>query len=725
MATLIQFRPGDCWKYRGMTVRFEGELGGGFLHFVDERTGCPLQLEGEGGYRLPDGAWAKGAYAGGELVRVVKHAATVARRMAAEREYDPATIAMMDPSAQRRAFILRGLDSFGLIKRSERQISHALARLWFEQADKAKAFEKPHPRTVIRWLNDRGEPGRRPLAQLVSMTGRVPRRRRLPDDLHRLMDRYVIRYWTSMGLSVADAYALFASRLFRLNRWRERAGREALRLPSTEIFRIKVRSRGDRQAHAAKWGPKKAASKFKANQGQLTAGRFLALGCMDHTSLDTIAAFDADRMLPVGTPWLTALLDVKTRCVVGFLLCFEPPSVYSVMECLKRAGMPKRIYAERNDASRDFDNIFGRFDHVIVDNGKEFSGITFEDGLTDIGTTLELAPVGSPQHKAIVERFFNTLNTLVIHKLPGARLPVHQMRELGYDPKATCVLTVSEIEELIWEALRLYHLDVHEGTGYPPGLLWRRDAEKYGIPVYDDLRQFEKMLGVPVERQLSRSGIELHGLQYHDPSIVGPLLEELAVEAPIRDQRKAGSAVCSVKVKYSPVNIGVVHVYNHLRARDQYVTIPCTDPEYAEGLSLWHHKRIQAAAREAGLDFSSKQQRLEARARVASMAERAMPEAILRHRRVMARLLRAPKVETIPSGVVELQFAPSRHDGLAPIVPQIALASERSDGGVIPTRPARPKSTKAASRTDKSAKAVAPTDAFGAAAGTKTWEAFK
>lgn len=723
MTSLIQFKPGDRWSHNGLVLRFERDLGDGLLHFQVERTGGPFQLEGEAGPRSPDSAWAVEAYAAGKLKRMPGLKGSAVRRVAAEREYDPATIANMDPGARRRVFILRGLDAFGIIKCTPREASYALARLWSEQPDKAKAFEKPDPRTVIRWLSERGEPGRRPLAEMVSMSGRVPRAARLPAELHRMMDRYAVYYWTGMGLQINDAYAKFASRLYRLNRWRQRAGREAFVLPSPETFRGKVHKRGNRQAHAAKWGSKKAASLFKAVQGQFTAARFLALGCMDHTSLDTIAAFDADQMLPVGTPWLTLLTDVKTRCVVGFLVCFEPPSIYSVMECLKRAALPKRVYADRKDGSRDFDNIFGRFDHIVVDNGKEFSGVTFEDGLTDIGTTIELAPVASPQHKAIVERFFRTLNTLLVHKLPGARLPIHQMRELGYDPRATVVLTLGEIEELIWETLRLYHLDVHTGTGFPPGLLWKRDVEAFGIPVYDDLSAFEKMLGVPEERQLSRSGIELHGLIYHDPGLVGGVLEELAVAAPVRSQRKTGSAVCRVKIKYNPVNLGAVQVWHHLRKA--YVTLPCAEPEYAEGLSLWHHNQIKAAAREAGLGFSSRQLRLEARARLVAKVERLMPDAKMRQRRAMTRLLLAPKVEPIPSGVVEVQFAPSRHDGLAPIVPQIALASERSDGGLRPTRPARPKSSKAAPVKRKTAKPASSVAAFPVSTAPKTWEGFE
>ncbi|MGQ3043416.1 MAG: Mu transposase C-terminal domain-containing protein [Brevundimonas aurantiaca] len=724
MPSPIRLELGDRWAFEGLLLTFERELGGDLLQFRIERSGAPFQLQDETGYRLPDSAWAMEAYRSGKLRRLPALKGTVARRVAAEREYDPATIDQMDRDARRRVFVLRGLDELGLVKRSETQISYAIARLWSEQADKAAQFQKPHPRTVMRWLEDRGEAGRRSLGQMVSMTGRVPRASRYPQILHRAADRYAVLYWTRMGWSQADAYAVFASRIHRLNRWRERAGLQPLPMPSGEFFRSKIKKRDSRQAHAAKWGDKDAAARFKAVKGQLRASRFLAIGCMDSTSLDAIAAFDAVHMLPIGTPWLTAIIDVKTRCVVGFVLSFEPPSIYTVAECVKRAALPKKVYFDRKDESRGFDQIFGRFDHIIMDNGKEFSGITAEDGLTDLGTTFELAPIASPQHKAIVERFFRTLNTLVVHKLPGARLSIQRSRELGYNPLATAILTIEEIEDLIWEALRIYHLDVHTGTGFPPGLLWKRDAAAYGIPIYDDPSVLDKVLGVPMERQLSRSGILLNNLAYHAPALVGPLLEDLVFSAPVREQRNSGSAVCRVKVKYNPANLGAVHVYNH--RRDVYVRLPCTEPDYAEGLSLWQHEQVQASAREEGLKFSSQRERLEARARLVAKAERLMPDAKQRQRRALVRMLRAPMVETAPSGVVEIEYAASRHDGLAPIIPQIALVSERTDGGIRPSRPARPKSPpKPATRRKPKGEEGAEPNAFAVISTSRSWDEFK
>ena len=39
------------------------------------------------------------------------------------------------------------------------------------------------------------------------------------------------------------------------------------------------------------------------------------------------------------------VLDVFTRCILGFYLCYEPPSHASVAAALKHAIMPKEMHA--------------------------------------------------------------------------------------------------------------------------------------------------------------------------------------------------------------------------------------------------------------------------------------------------------------------------------------------------------------------------------------------
>jgi hypothetical protein len=207
---------------------------------------------------------------------------------------------------------------------------------------------------------------------------------------------------------------------------------------------------------------------------------------------------------------------------------YEPPSIYSVMECIKRANRPK---LQITGLSKDYPvlaYIFGRFDEIVVDNGKEFSGNALEDAMADVGTTIRFAPIASPTYKAIVERFFGTLNQLLNTKLPGAVFKTDLLREMGYDPSKDAILTIEQLEELIHEALATYHVSLHSGVGAPPAQLWQEDMHAHGIDVIDDDRVLDKTMGaVKHPCRVTTSGVTLLGLQYHDERKVGELLEDL------------------------------------------------------------------------------------------------------------------------------------------------------------------------------------------------------
>lgn len=690
MTPAIKMRSGELWQFHGLGIRFEREIAGGLLHFQVERTLTPFHIDEGDGPRVPDWTWVLRMFAEGSLVRPREAKGPRARQIAESRDLDAETIEQMDKRARLRLFVLRGFDAVDAAPTTRAGISKALRELWLARPEEAaRVGRKPSPGSVARWMIERGEPGDRRLKQMVSMTGRVPRQRRLRPEIHRLMDRFALRYWARRGWSQADAYAMMCCVIEYLNdRGRRYAGTtHELKPPAKELFRRRLKALECYDTYATKFGEKKAAARFKPNGRGLEAARILRLGCMDHTLLDGVAVIDADGMLPLGRPWLTALLDVKSRCVVGFVLGYEPPSIYSAMECVKRANQPK-IRLLGHPRYEQFVSIHGRFDEIVVDNGWEFSGVSFEDAMADLGTSVRWAPVASPTYKAVVERFFGTLNTRLNRKLPGATLKPELLRELGYDPYKEAVLTVEELDELIWEAIGLYHLDLHRGLEQPPGLVWQRDALAHGIAVIGDVTELDKMLGaVRKGCELNRSGVRMLGLQFHDPAKVGALLHDLIAGEPVKVQRRTGSATAKVKVKFNPANLAEIHVWNSRRKR--YVTLPCTDEKYACGISLWHHQRLREWTKLQGLAFSSEMERLQAKADLTRKIEAMAPELKQRQRRAVARLMKAPVIQEKLHGVVELHYAPARHDGLAPTIESVPLSFERADNGVASSRPAR------------------------------------
>ena len=691
MTVPIRLNEGELWSYRGQPVRFERYLGDGRLHFLDEARLGPFQIEdGDGQLRAPDTAWLLEALAAGDLKREQDPQGPPARKLAARHDIGPEEAAKMDHDARRRAFVVRGLDAMPETPRSDRSYHVALAKLWAAHPEEARQFRRPSPRAARRWMDERGSPGNRTIAQMVSMGGRVRRRARLSPEIKAHLRQAALWYWSSRRWSISDAYARLRTTLAEINRERKHiGGLPQLEFPSHEALRREVRATECIDTFREKYGLKAANKRFKACGKGLSATRILQLGAMDHTVLDGVAVFDGAAMLPLGRPWLTVLMDVYSGCVVGFVLTFEPPSIYSVMECIKRANRPKVRLPASADEFPYLRIIFGRFDEIVVDNGKEFAGVAMQDALADFGTSLRLAPVGSPTYKAVVERLFATLNSLLNTKLPGGVLKPELLREFGYDPQKEAVLTLTELEELLWEALVLYHITPRRGEGSPPASLWQESAKRHGIDVISDDAQLDKMLGaVKYPCRLTRSGVELFGLTFHDEAKVSELLEDLIGYEPVRPRRK-GSATATVKVKYNPASLAEIHVWN--RRTSRYVTLPCEDETYANGVSLWHHRQLQQWAVQKGEAFCSEADRLRVKANLVSKLEELAPTLKGKERRALARLQNAPLVQSRADGPVALAYAPSRHDGLAPVIEHDALAPDRTDGGQKPSRPARNK----------------------------------
>jgi putative transposase len=110
---------------------------------------------------------------------------------------------------------------------------------------------------------------------------------------------------------------------------------------------------------------------------------------------------------------------------------------------------------------------------LISDNGSNWVAAGLEDALHDVGTSLRLAAVRTPTHKAMLERFFRTLDTMLAQKLPGYTYDPKVMGELDYDPTEHAFLTRWELEELISEAIAVYHITDHSSLGMPPARAWK------------------------------------------------------------------------------------------------------------------------------------------------------------------------------------------------------------------------------------------------------------
>jgi putative transposase len=213
--------------------------------------------------------------------------------------------------------------------------------------------------------------GDRTVSALVSRKG-TARRKRLADEAEAIIAATLREKWM---VQEAPPLAPVVGEI------RVRSEAAGLRPPSY----VAVRARA-----AALFTPQDIAKRRAANPnhlrrlkprpGYISAPRLLAVTQIDHTPTDIqfVEAVD-DAGAFVGRAYLTILVDVFSRCILGFCLTLDPPSTLSVALCLAHAICPKEAWLESRGIAHAWPT-FGRPRQIVTDSAKEFRGTAFQRG---------------------------------------------------------------------------------------------------------------------------------------------------------------------------------------------------------------------------------------------------------------------------------------------------------------------------------------------------------
>ena len=127
--------------------------------------------------------------------------------------------------------------------------------------------------------------------------------------------------------------------------------------------------------------------RLKPRPGYITAPHPLAVCQIDHTPADIhFVEVVNDAGVFVGRPYLTIVVDVFSRAILGFCLTIEKPSSLSVALCLAQALCPKDAWlGARGLGDHDWP-MFGRPGTLVVDAAKEFKGAAFGRGCKEYGS---------------------------------------------------------------------------------------------------------------------------------------------------------------------------------------------------------------------------------------------------------------------------------------------------------------------------------------------------
>lgn len=236
---------------------------------------------------------------------------------------------------------------------------------------------------------------------------------------------------------------------------------------------------------------------------------------IDHTRLD-LFVIDPITKMPIGRPTLTLAIDKYSRMILGFYISFHGAGFLAVMHCLKHAILPKTYVKGVYPSVEHRWNVYGIPEMIVVDNGLEFHGDGFEDACLQLGMVPSYCPVRKPWFKAIVERYFGTLNRRLLHGLPGTTFS--NIFERGdYDPAKNAIIALDTLIEITHVFIIDYYSQrKHRGIKDIPAQRWDIAVQDYPPTLPARREDLQVLLGDVEYRTIQSNGIALFDLIYND-----------------------------------------------------------------------------------------------------------------------------------------------------------------------------------------------------------------
>lgn len=268
-----------------------------------------------------------------------------------------------------------------------------------------------------------------------------------------------------------------------------------------------------------KLGADAAAQKYSARPGKKQIARPLEWVQMDHTLVDIILLAD-DRVNVIGRPWLTIVIDIKTRVILGYYLSLHVPSAVSVACALSQSVLPKVDFVKSVGLEVKDYPFYGKPEVLHMDNAAEFSSAKFKAGCNIFGISPEYRPIGKKHYGGHVERLIGTFMTTKVHFLPGTTMSNAVARK-NLDSEHRSTMTFSDFFRWFAREVVIYHSTVHSELKTTPRQAWLDYFAPNGgtpyPPKISDQQQL-KLFFMPEEtRDIGPDGISLHGQKYWDP----------------------------------------------------------------------------------------------------------------------------------------------------------------------------------------------------------------
>lgn len=365
-----------------------------------------------------------------------------------------------------------------------------------------KELNDPNPpsfSTLNRWFTAYKNTNFNPASLLSGHDKGKKRKRQMSPDVLEKMNTLIREEYLQLNKpSMRFVYDLFENQLQYENHMAEMDGKH--KIPSYMTFVREIRKLPTSQVYKSRYG-KHAAKRALAYGKSLYVENGLCTRVEADCNYMDIQIVDEESRL-IGRPYLLALIDVYSRCIIGWDLSFIPPCAEKVLKALKHAGIKE-----------DNDTVKGLPIELIVDNGPEFVNDSLTAFARYTGMTIRRAMPRSPNQKAHIESFFRTMNKRFLHQLSGTTFS--NITDRGdYPSEKEASLTLSELQHLFEKWIDLYHQQNHSGLDNKcPITVWKDVYQEFPTKTYpsEDMAMFARST---TKRRINNGRVRLFGLSW-------------------------------------------------------------------------------------------------------------------------------------------------------------------------------------------------------------------
>lgn len=495
-------------------------------------------------------------------------------------------------TAAMRKKYLEALCPTGHMRFPKRLVATALREAWTKMSNLERDPRPPSVSAFYQWRSDWIKSSFSDVALVPRIDKRGRRPAKVPDVLMKVLVRVVEEeYATNTRPTVAECLQSAVHKVKMANRTLPDS--DAIPIPTGIQMRRAIETFDPYRLLERRYGKATADARTRVFGAGPGAHRLLERVEVDHTRLDVICVA-RDTGQAIGRPWMTSMIDVASRMIVGIWISFHTPNANTVLRVMKQAIRRKEGLLAKYQLNGEWP-CFGVPLSLIMDNGKEFHSKALDAAAQDLSVHLVYCPKETPHFKGVIERWHRSANTGIVHIMDGTTFS--NPKERGdYDSEACAVLTVDDVRQLIFKwVVEVYSLAWHRALDAAPLQRWKELAAVCPpqMPARPDvLDVYLRPLEV---RTMTSKGIEINTLFYTSRE-----LEDLRLRNALR------SRDIKLQIRANHDNLGAIEVLHP--ETDTYFTAHCTRPDYAEGMTFEQHKfhKKNSALKYAQLDYMSR-----------------------------------------------------------------------------------------------------------------------